>query len=238
MRYTTLLFDLDFTLFDSDVSEDRAFRYALDEAGVAWSEATLARYDEINGALWKAVERGDLTPLDVRTRRFEELFDALELDADPEVAADAFVYGMGSFGELYPAARSVLEALAPSATTALVTNGLGEVQRARIERLGLDPYFDAIVISGEEGVAKPGGAIFDLTFERLGTTPDDGTLMIGDSLSSDMAGGIAYGIDTCWFNRGGRQTSSGQIAITHVIVDLEQLPGLVELGTVEVGPDA
>jgi YjjG family noncanonical pyrimidine nucleotidase len=231
MRYTTLLFDLDFTLFDSDVSEDRAFRHALDAVGVDWSEKILATYNEINGALWKAVERGELTPLDVRTRRFEELFDALGLTVDAEKAADAFVDGMGSFGSLYPGAREVLEELSPSGTTALVTNGLGEVQRARIERLGLEPYFDVIVISGEEGVAKPGTAIFDLAFDRMGEPERESSLMIGDSLSSDMAGGVAYGIDTCWFNRDGRSAAPDELPITHTITDLHQLLEVVRGGT-------
>ncbi|MFV9672965.1 MAG: HAD-IA family hydrolase, partial [Acidimicrobiia bacterium] len=63
----------------------------------------------------------------------------------------------------------------------------------------LDPYFDAIVVSGEIGIAKPHTGFFDVAFERLGHPDKETTLMIGDSLTSDIAGGINYGIDTCWY---------------------------------------
>ncbi|MDJ0792420.1 MAG: YjjG family noncanonical pyrimidine nucleotidase [Acidimicrobiia bacterium] len=226
MTYSTLLFDLDFTLFDSDVSEDQAFRYALADVDVPWSTQIVEVYAEINGGLWKAVERGELTPLDVRTTRFEMLFDQLSIDADPVAAADAYVYGMGAFGDLYPDARGMLEDVGTGRAMGLVTNGIGEVQRARIDRLDLERHFAAIVISGEEGVAKPGAEIFDRTFARLGHPERTSVLMIGDSLSSDMAGGIAYGIDTCWFNRDGRAPAS-DLPISHTVTALNQIPAVL-----------
>ena len=86
------------------------------------------------------------------------------------------MYAIRSYYELYPGVVEVLDALAPLVSMAMVTNGIGEVQRARIERLGLGPYLDAVVISGEVGVAKPGPAIFDLAFAALGD-PDRATTL-------------------------------------------------------------
>ena len=199
MRYTTLLFDLDHTLIDGDASEAAAFDYTLRRAGAVDPADFLAPYVEINTALWAAVERGEITPNDVRSERFAQLIAATDLEADPQAMGDDFVYGMGANGELYPGTIEVLDSLAQVATLALVTNGIGEVQRARLVRLDLDKYFDAIVISGEVGVAKPGPEIYDLTFAALDQPDKAATLMIGDSLSSDMAGGINYGIATCWY---------------------------------------
>ena len=231
MRYTTLLFDLDNTLFDGQAAELLAFDHALETGGVRAPRQYLPTYVEINDALWAAVERQELTPNQVQARRFADLVDAAALDADPRILADEYVVGMGRFGDLYPGARDVLERLFPVATLALVTNGLGEVQRARIERLGLEPLFAAIVISGEVGTSKPGTKIFDLAFEALDWPDRRSALMIGDSLSSDIAGGAGYGIATCWYNPQHRPAGEPN-AVDHEIASLDQLPGLAAGGGV------
>ena len=232
MRYTTLLFDLDNTLFDAATSEAAAFDHALRAGGVAEPQRHLPAYVKINQALWAAVERQELTPNDVQARRFADLVEAERLHADPQVIADAFVFGMGAFGHLYPGARRVLEELATMGTLGLVTNGLSEVQRARIERLELEPLFEAIVISGEVNTAKPGTRIFNIAFEVLGWPAKTSALMIGDSLSSDIAGGTNYGIATCWYNSNGKPPPPGS-QIDYSITALDQLPGLVASGVVQ-----
>jgi 5'-nucleotidase len=180
MRYAALLFDLDHTLFDSDASEAQAFAYAMELAGVAEPGPHFAAYAAINRGLWLQVERGELPTTAIKRLRFERLVTERALDADPGLLAEAFLDGLGRFGELYPGAHEVLAALADldDLGLALVTNGLSEVQRARIARLGLDRYFDAIVVSAEVGVAKPAPAIFDRALGDLGgptagPDPDD-----------------------------------------------------------------
>jgi YjjG family noncanonical pyrimidine nucleotidase len=231
MRYTTLLFDLDNTLFDAETSEPAAFDHALRTGGVADPGRFFPCYVEINQALWAAVERQELTPDGVQARRFADLVDKEGLRTDPRVIADAFVEGMGAFGDLYPGARGVVQELAAQATLGLVTNGLGEVQRARIKRLELESLFDAIVISGEVKTAKPGTGIFDLTFEALGWPAKDSALMIGDSWSSDIWGGANYGIATCWYNPD-QKPPQPRPALDHSITNLNQLPGLAVSGRV------
>jgi 2-haloacid dehalogenase len=225
MRYTTLLFDLDYTLIDGHASEAAAFEYTLSRAGADSPADYLTPYVEINTALWAAVEGGEITPNDVRTERFAQLIAATDLEADPQAMGDDFVYGMGANGDLYPGTIETLDSLARVATLALVTNGIGEVQRARLARLDLDKYFDAIVISGEVGVAKPGPEIYDLTFEKLGHPDKATTLMIGDSLSSDMAGGISYNIGTCWY--AAHTDVIPDLAIDHRINSLDELLPIV-----------
>ncbi len=226
MAYTTLLFDLDHTLFDFDASEEAAFSATLASAGVTSPNGHMGIFTEINVALWADVERGILTPNQVRTLRFEQLIERTGIDADPVAMADHYVHGLGAYGELYPGARGVLEELSPHATLALVSNGIGEVQRARIARLGLDRYFDTIVISGEVGTAKPGTRIFDIVFDRL-DGPDKATvLMIGDSLSSDIAGGVNYGIDTCWYTP--ISVPDTELPVTHRVTSLAEIPPIVE----------
>ena len=147
MTYSTLLFDFDHTLFDSDTSEAEAFSDTLRQCtGITDSDAHFETYQKINRTLWSAVEQLRIAPNDVRTIRFERLAAALGLDVNPAAMADAFVQAMGANGDLYPGARETLAQLAASAKLALVTNALSEIQRSRIDRLDIGGYFDAIVI--------------------------------------------------------------------------------------------
>jgi 2-haloacid dehalogenase len=200
MRYTTLLFDLDHTLFDFDTSETEAFAAALAGAGIEVTDGYHERFVSINRALWRRVEAGELSPNDVRVVRFERLFGEVGVEADAHQVADDYLVGLGRYGDLYPGARSLLDELSEVASLALVSNGIGQVVRDKVDRLDLDPCFDAIVISGEIGIAKPHPGFFNVAFDRLGHPDKATTLMIGDSLASDVQGGINYGIDTCWYS--------------------------------------
>ena len=101
-------------------------------------------------------------------------------------------------------------------------DGLADVQRPRLAASPLLPYFESVTISDEVGVAKPDGRIFDTAFASMGHPAKREVLMIGDSLSSDMQGGINYGIDTCWYNPNGKQRPDG-LSITYEIKELAEL---------------
>ena len=204
MRYTTILFDLDHTLFDFDTSEALAFDEALAAVGIEPTADHLATYRTLNNALWAAAERGEIRSSTIRNLRFAQLAEALGIAADAQTVAamaDTFIVGLGKHGDLYPGTREVLAALATSADLAVISNGLGEVVYERLARLAISDCFDAVVVSSEVGVAKPNPTIFEVAFERLGSPDKRTALMVGDSLTSDIAGGAAFGIDTCWFNR-------------------------------------
>ncbi|HET9623703.1 MAG TPA: YjjG family noncanonical pyrimidine nucleotidase [Kofleriaceae bacterium] len=228
MPYTALLLDLDHTLLDSDASEALAFAHALAAAGVAEPARHLPAYLAINRALWAQVERGEISPRHLRTERFAQLVAATGIVASPAELADAFAYGLGAFGELYPGVADLLDELAadPTIALAIVTNGLSEVVRARVARLRLDRWFRTIVVSSELGIAKPHPAIFDHALAALGAPPRHAALVVGDSLSSDMRGGRNAGIATCWYNP---HQKPGDAALTdHEIADHAALLALVK----------
>jgi YjjG family noncanonical pyrimidine nucleotidase len=224
--YTTFLFDLDHTLFDSDLSEAAAFDITMRAAGVAVPNDHVEAYRRINGALWSGVERGEVRPIDLRTLRFQRLFAELGLTADVEEMAALFVHSLGANGELYPGAAELLSDLAGRGRPALVTNGLSDVQRARLSRTGIESAFDAVVISSEVGATKPGGEIFDLTFELLGQPDRASAVMIGDSLTSDIRGGSDYGIATCWYNPHGLAAGPDDV-VTHESRSLCGIPTIL-----------
>ena len=228
MPYTALLIDLDHTLLDSDASERLAFEHALASAGVAEPARHLPAYIQINRALWTRVERGELSPVTLRTERFAQLVAATGIDASPSALADAFAFGLGAFGELYPGAPALLDALAadPSLSLAIVTNGLSDVVRARVARLGLDRYFRVIAVSSELGIAKPNPAIFDHALAALGAPAKHTALVVGDSLSSDMRGGRNAGIDTCWYNP--HHQPGDASLVDHEIARIDDLLALIK----------
>lgn len=221
MPYDTVLLDLDHTLFDSEESERLAFAAAMQAVGVEAGEDLTTGFRTINQGLWRRVETGELSPNDVRYRRFVELFDDQRVAADPILVGDHYITGLGAHGGFYPGTTEVLDRLAARATLGLVTNGIGDVQRARISRLGLDRWFSAYVISGEVGVSKPDPAIFDLAFDALGGPDRSSAVMVGDNLASDIAGGAAAGIDTAWLDPHGR--SPNGVPVTHHLATLGDL---------------
>ena len=228
MRYTVLLLDLDHTLLDSDASERLAFEHAMAGAGVADPGRYCPAYDAINRALWARVERGEIRATDVRIQRFAQLIAGSGIDASPEALADAYARGLGAHGELYPGVLDVLDALdaEPSVSLALVTNGLSDVQRTRIDRLGLGRYFDAIAISAELGTAKPASAIFEFALAALGGPARSAALMVGDSLTSDIQGGRNADIATCWYNPHRRPCDRDGL-VDHEIATLDALLAIV-----------
>jgi len=228
VKYLTVLLDFDHTLFDFDASEAAAFSLTLASVGVDGPERHLDTFHHINRRLWVDVELGLTSPARVHVARFEQLIEATGLDADPVAMAGTFAEGLGANGDLYGGAREVLTSLAEHCSLAMITNGLSEVQRPRIERLDIGQYFDAVVISAEVGHTKPRAKIFDIAFSQLTKPSRATTVMVGDSLSSDIDGGTNFGIATCWYNPHGA-TAAAKHKITHEVTTLEQLPALVNV---------
>jgi 2-haloacid dehalogenase len=229
MAYRTVLFDLDHTLFDFDSAEAAAFAGALDGHVGDSNPSLLERYLAINAELWRRVELGELSPSYVRVARFEQLALAAGIDIDAAAVAERFADGLADHGELYPSARAVLEELAGHVQLAVVTNGLSQVQHRRIERLGIDKYFDAVVVSADVGFAKPAPQIFDIAFEILGNPSRATAVMIGDSLTSDVLGANRAGVAACWYNPR-RVPVAADVTIHHEIDSLEQIPAIVRAG--------
>jgi 2-haloacid dehalogenase len=223
--YPIVLFDLDHTLFDSDESERLAFNATLRAFSIEHPERHFGRYRSINRALWSQVEAGRIDVDGVRVERFRRLVARSPFDLDPVALSDRYVVELGANGDLYAGAREVLDSVSTRARIGLITNGLGEVQRARLGRVGLDEVFETVVISGEVGVAKPDPRIFDIAFAELDHPERSEALMVGDSLTSDIAGGSAYGLATCWLNRHGADVPD---TVTHAIEDLTGLERLLD----------
>lgn len=229
MRYRWLLFDADGTLYDYDAAECRALERTLAVEGHAVDRETRSIYRRVNGALWQQFEAGAVDALTLRYRRFEQLYAELGLPvARARPASACYLDELGRNSLLLPGAEAVVRRLAAQASLALITNGLTEVQRPRFARSPITELFDTITISDELGIAKPDRRIVDITLSALGDPPRSETLIIGDSLSSDIQAGINAEIDSCWYAPAGEAPPAAP-APTHVIRSLAELPALIEV---------
>ncbi|MEJ2210839.1 MAG: YjjG family noncanonical pyrimidine nucleotidase [Anaerolineae bacterium] len=226
MKYEWLLLDADGTLFDYDHAEAMALQRTFEQMGHTFDPGYAQAYRRINGQIWLDFEQGRISQERLRTRRFELLFDAVGARLDPEAFSLAYLENLAWGTRLMDGAEDVVQALHGRVGLMLITNGLQDVQRPRLARSALDGYFADLVISEEVGAAKPDPLIFDVAFQRMGRPPKEAVLMVGDSLTSDMRGGVDYGLDTCWYNPEGRPRNP-DVPVRFEIRDLRQLLGLL-----------
>lgn len=195
-----LLLDLDDTVLDFRKGEEYGLRKTLLDAGIEPTEAICARYSQINKAYWKRLELGEVTREQVMLGRFETLFEELGVAADPAVSAASYMDNMSSVHFFLPGAEEAVKALSGKYRLFLVSNGTASAQHRRLTSAGLYPYFEKVFISQEVGYNKPAREFFDLCFAEIPGFDPQKALIIGDSLSSDIQGGINAGIRTCWVN--------------------------------------
>lgn len=199
--YQVYLFDADETLFDFRRAEGAALAIALHSFGIACTDEILACYHDVNDALWKQLETGRITRDVLKWTRFQQLADAMQLSLEPHTANKRFMEALSTRADLIDGAADVCRSLvAHGKTLCIISNGTTSVQRPRFARSGLAPCFHTLFLSEEIGVAKPDPRFFDAVFHAFPQVERSEMLVVGDSLSSDIAGGLAAGLDTCWFH--------------------------------------
>jgi len=221
-----VLFDLDDTLFDFHKAEKIALTKTLVHFGIDPTEETLALYSTINAAHWKRLELGEISREEVKVGRYRELFKTIGIECDP-VKATAYYESMLAIGHYFmPGAPELLEELYRKYRLYIVSNGTAKVQEGRIGSSGIAKYMDGIFISQILGANKPDKQFFDICFAEIPDFSLSETVIIGDSLSSDIKGGINAGITTVWFNPKGIENDN-DIKPDYTIKELSEVPGLL-----------
>jgi len=227
--YTHLLFDADNTLFDFDVAEAQSLSAVLEGIGKTMDRQTFNLYHHINKKCWSDFEKGLLPQADIQITRFTRFLKRLKSDADPVEAGAAYLNGLARCTVLVDGAVEMLKrCTAAGYQLVVITNGLKEVQRTHFEQTRLTDYFSHIIVSDEIGFSKPHAAFFDYTFEAIGHPPKSAALIIGDGLSSDIKGGMNYGVDTCWFNKRKMVELPKAFRPTYRIDKLEELDDILD----------
>jgi 2-haloacid dehalogenase len=224
--YAWILFDADGTLFDYDAAETAALTASFAQIGRTFPPEHSEIYRRINGRMWVELEKGITTQARIRVERFERLFEEIKVESDPVLFSENYLTNLSRRIELIDGAETTVAALAAFSRLMLITNGIAEVQRPRFAASAIHGHFADLVISEEVGAAKPDPEIFDTAFAMMGHPRKADVLIVGDSLSSDIKGGLDYGIDTCWFNPSGLPTSESVVPM-YEIVRIDQLLDLV-----------
>jgi 2-haloacid dehalogenase len=220
--YAWYLFDADNTLFDYDAAEIFSFKKTIESGRFEYQHEYLDLYRSINDELWGALEKGEITSEVLRVKRFELLREILHLDFSPAAFSKIYLDYLSENAELIDGALDILCTLHQHARIAIVTNGLKDVQRSRISRSPVRQYMDELVISEEVGAAKPSKAFFDRAFAQIGFPDKRSVLLVGDSITSDIQGGINYGLDTCWYNPK-KKPRPEHLPIKYEITSLQEL---------------
>lgn len=206
-NFDIVLLDADETVYDFRRAEKTAVSRTLDAFGIRPTDEVIALYSEGNLWCWKALERGEISREELKLRRFEMLFERIGAEpADFSAVNAMYEEELSHCAFLLPGAAAFVRKLHEEYDVRIymATNGLTVPQTGRFRRSGIAPYVDGIYISEQVGFSKPDAAYFDCIFSDIGVTDRRRTIILGDSLTSDMQGGRNAGITTCRYLREGQ----------------------------------
>jgi putative hydrolase of the HAD superfamily len=227
-----ILFDLDDTIITWTTPGDVVWQnicrfYAPSVEGL---------FDAIRRArewYWSDEERHRLGRNDLLRARREVIrlaFSFLGIDSTDlaDRIADAYSAEREESASLVPGAISTLDRLKKQdIRLALVTNGGVEIQRGKINKFALEPFFDFILVEGEFGTGKPDFRVFNHVLKILNVRAGD-AWMVGDDLKRDIAPCLSLGIYTVWVNGQYAGLTSEGPKPDRIIRNISELDGFVQ----------
>ena len=222
-----LFLDMDDTILDFHKAEGIALRKTLQSFGLTPTDHVCARYTKINREHWQRLENRELTREQVVVGRFATLFREFGMDVDAYAVAMAYEGNLSQGHYFMPGAEEALQRLSQKYKLYLASNGTSRVQWPRLESAGIRGYFQDIFISQDMGADKPSREYFESCFARIEGFDVSRAMMVGDSLTSDIRGGLNAGMRTCWINAR-KENSREDIPADYQIEYLHQLEALLE----------
>lgn len=196
----TVFLDIDNTLLDfnecANVSAGKAFR----DLNLDYHDGVFPVFTEENDKLWLKIEKGTITREELHKLRWCNIFERLQMDADGILMEKLFLHYIEESPVLMSGALELLTYLFPKYTVCLASNASEKRQTKRLAQTPIPPLVHHIFLSETMGTPKPEKGFFDACFARLPEASPETSIIIGDSLSADIAGGINAGLKTCWFN--------------------------------------
>ena len=221
-----LFLDLDDTILDFKKAEYIAIGKTIAGFGVEPTDAVRRRYHEINKWHWEQLEKGTMTRPEILVNRFKALFDELGVAVDAEKVARAYEQNLSQGHWFLSGAEEAVDRLSKKYRLFLASNGTAVVQKGRMTSANLYRFFETVFVSQEIGHNKPSKAYFDACFAAIPGFDPARAMMVGDSLSSDIQGGINAGIRTVWVNPDHKDC--GRIRPDYEIEALHQLEALLD----------
>ncbi|MBQ9246331.1 YjjG family noncanonical pyrimidine nucleotidase [bacterium] len=196
----TVLLDIDDTIFDFTLSAKAAILSAAKEFKIAFTEEMFSYYMQLNELLWEDYENCIIEREDIFKIRFPKLFEHFNIPSNGIDFEAAFQEHFKTEYIFMDGAKNTIEYLAKKYELYVVSNSMYETQYCRLTKAGICKYFKEIFVSDKIGHQKPTKDFFDCCFKNIPNFNPKDTIIIGDSLTSDIAGGNNAGIKTCWFN--------------------------------------
>ncbi len=196
----TVLFDIDDTIFDFTLSAKAAIVKAAGEFKIAFTEEMFNYYLQYNELLWEDYENNIITREDIFKLRFPKLFEHFNVNTDGILFEKHFHKYFKTEYVFIEGAKDIIEYLAPKYELYIVSNSMYETQYCRLTQAGINSFFKDIFVSDRIGHQKPTKEFFECCFNKIPNFDAKETIIIGDSLTSDIFGGHNAGIKTCWFN--------------------------------------
>ena len=225
-----IFWDVDGTLLDFLAAEKAAMEACFAHFGLgALTPEGLGRYSELNRACWERLERGEAAKEQILVDRFRIFFSGLGLD--PELAAPfnaLYQQRLGDTVRFQDGADKLVARLRGRVRQYAATNGTRVAQARKLKKSGLDRLLDGVFISEDLGAEKPSPLFFDRALAAVGPVDRRRVLMVGDSLTSDMAGGLRAGLRCCWYNPQGRPAPE-DIRPDYIISNLNEVEALLPL---------
>lgn len=224
-----VLWDIDGTLLNFKAAEKAAIRKCFEKHGLGeCTDEMLAQYSEINHGYWQRLERGEVSKPEVLVGRFSDFFAQQGLDVS--VAAAFNEDYQVKLGDTICFEKNALETILELKGRVLqcaVTNGTKTAQTRKLANSGLDELLDEIFISDVIGVEKPMRGFFDAVWNKIGHFSRKEVLIVGDSLTSDIRGGLNADILTCWYNPTGAENAS-EVRSDYEIRNLKEVLEIVK----------
>ena len=221
-----LFLDLDNTILDFTKAESVAIRKTMSVYGLEPTDALARRYSEVNDRHWKALERGELTRDQVVVGRFAAFFGEQGIAVDAAAVAKTYETLLSQGHYFLPGAEEAVERLSKKYRLFLASNGTASVQKGRMTSANLYRFFETVFVSQEIGYNKPSVEYFNACFDSIAGFDKEKAIIVGDSLSSDIKGGINAGIDTCWYAPHGR-SAPPDLAITYTVRHLMDIAPII-----------
>lgn len=199
-RYTTLLFDADDTLLDFKRCEAAALEKMMLHRGLPFDKEDVELYSRINQSYWEMYERGEIPKSAISVGRYKEFFKVKGVETDAFIAAKTYEGFLSEQHFMIDGALQLLERISKFCDIYIITNGTDYIQKRRLMESGITALSKGTFISEIVGAPKPEKQYFDYVLKNVNETDKSKILVVGDSMSSDILGGINAGLDTCWYN--------------------------------------
>ena len=228
--YKYLLWDIDGTVLDFKASERCAIKHLFKKYSLGdCSDDMIKLYSDINAKYWELLEKNIMTKKEILIGRFCEFFELVGIDKSiAESFNDDYQPLLGEYIVFVDEAEKLINLAKQKYTIVAVTNGTKVAQTRKLKNSGLNKVFDHIFISEDVGFEKPNINFFNTVFSTVGICDKKSALIIGDSLSSDMQGGVNAGIDTCWYNPEKKENTKN-LKVNYEIESLKALYNILDL---------